>query len=136
MGAMTVFRLLLAIAIVALAACRMLLTPDLHKDQAVRILMSDTTFRGLQNCDATNPDSAVMRRTVLQLLNLGRNADSEADCCYGAEVEWRWEPEGGVKCPANTKSFRSHVEFRYDNEWSFFSLYGEGIKGSVDKLDP
>lgn len=131
---MTALRLSMAMSIVALVGCRIILTPELHKDEAVRILMSDTSFRGLEKCDASNPDSAVMRRMVLELVNLARNPDSEADCCYGAEVDWRWEPEGDVNCTVKTRQFRSHVEFRFGDQWEFFSLYGGGINGSVDRL--
>jgi hypothetical protein len=133
MGAMTVFRLPAIVGFVAIAGCRLLLTPDLHKDEAVRTLMADSTFRGMERCDATSPGSSVMKRTVLEVTNLARNADSEADCCYAAEVDWRWEAEGNVSCSANSKRFRSHVEFRYRDKWEFFSLYGAGISGSIDK---
>ena len=136
MSTWSVVRRMLVLCVLTVLGCAAFRSPVLNKDEAIRILMTDGTFRGLEKCEGDGRNSMFLRRTVIDVRGLERKADSEADCCYVAEVEWQWRAESGEACLPGALPFRSYAEFRFGNRWRFFSLYGEGVEGSIEKYDP
>jgi hypothetical protein len=64
------------------------------------------------------------RREVVQVIDTTRDAASTAQCCYVADVSWRWKAEGtNVTCPGPDKR-TSRAEFRWAEHdgWHLFNF--------------
>ena len=114
--------------------CNRYSSPDLAADEAARLIRVErSVFEPMGDCVSSSGATIGVRRKLLGVESTERFPDSEGQFCYSAKVKWSWEPEKGQRClSGDPRVYRSTAEFRFsENEWHFFSLYGEGIDGEI-----
>lgn len=125
-------RVALFASLVALSGCVRTTSPDLLESDARRQILSSEDFRGMRLCEAGGSRDIPFRRRLLKIQRLWRESDSEADFCYTAAFDWRWESDDGRTCREFDKVNHSYAEFRFgENRWVLFIVSGEGIAEDI-----
>lgn len=126
------YRAALLAGLLAVAGCLLSRSPDLPEAEATKLILASEPFRETRSCAAGGTRDPLVRRRLLKIQGLQRKADSEADFCYDAAIEWRWESEDGPSCRGLSGVNHSYAEFRFDDRrWFLLELGGEGFDSDV-----